>query len=263
MAKSLKKKKMDSLIITKKDDYAICQINNGKVNAVDLQLSKDLDQFYKEAAADDSISGVILAGRPNCFSAGLDVMKLAMGGKDYAYEFWKVNLESLQTMVNFSKPVIGALTGYAPAAGTILALTTDYRIMARGEKHVMGMHEIKLSMLIPEMYFIIYHHWLGDHKTSDLVFNAKLMQADDAVKNGLAHEACEVDEVLPKAEAMMQKWCKSYNRTFRRTKDYLRKDLRSKINDVHIDVMVDEIVDFAFDPESLKRFGEFAMSLKK
>ena len=37
----------------------------------------------------------------------------------------------LKAMVHYSKPFVCAITGFAPAGGTILTLCADYRIMAK------------------------------------------------------------------------------------------------------------------------------------
>lgn len=250
---------MNTLNIIRKEKYVICQIDNGKVNAIDLKLSEELDQFFQEAEEDKSIDGVILAGRPHCFSAGLNVRKLAQG-PEYMDAFWRAHLKSLQTMVAFTKPLIAAITGYAPAAGTTLACTTDYRIMGRGDKHVIGMHEMKLSMVIPELLVRLFAHWIGPQKAMECFLHSRLMNADEALEIGLINEACEVDEVLPRAEALMQKWTSAYVGSTQRTKSYLKKDLVKKM-DLDMDTMIQDILVGATDPMAMQKFMEFQKSI--
>lgn len=252
---------MDTLIITKKDRYAICAINNGKVNAIDKALSDELNAFFQTVQYDHNIEGVILTGRDHCFSAGLDIMKIAASNKIEIEAFWRSHLTCLQTMINFNKPLIAAITGYAPAAGTTLACTADYRIMGRGEKHVIGMHEIMFSMLIPEMLVRIFSHWIGEKATTESIFNSRLYQADEAKSIGLVNESCEVEEVLPRAENLMQKWTGSYSKVFSKTKEYLNKDFRAKV-DMDMEVMIAEIIDASFDPIAQKNFAEFILKIK-
>ncbi|MEM6879246.1 MAG: enoyl-CoA hydratase/isomerase family protein, partial [Bacteroidota bacterium] len=84
---------MTSLNITQKDGYAIIQIDNGKVNAIDLALAKDLHQVFSELEADKDVRGVILAGRPHAFSAGLNMMSLAFADEEDVYAFWYAFLQ--------------------------------------------------------------------------------------------------------------------------------------------------------------------------
>ena len=189
---------MNTLKIERRNGYAVVELNQGKVNAINTELAKDLLDFFTHATTDETIKGVILTGRPHCFSAGLDIFKIATGGIKDLEIFWRNFLAALQTMVRFPKPFICAITGFAPAGGTVLTCCADYRIMGRGKKHKIGMHEIAISLQIPELLCRIYAHWIGDKTALEYVMNGRLMQADEAVKIGLVNEACEVEEVLPK-----------------------------------------------------------------
>lgn len=252
---------MDTLLITKKQKYVICTLNNGKVNAIDKALSDELTAFFQSTEHDRSIEGVILSGRPHCFSAGLDIMKLASFDRLEMEAFWRSHLVCLQTMVGFRKPFIAAITGYAPAGATTLACTADYRIMGRGEKHVIGMHEINFSMLIPELLIRIFSHWIGPKATTESIFNAKLYHADEAKEIGLVNEACEVDEVLPRAEALMQKWTGSYAKVFAKTKDCINRDFREKLN-LDMESMISDIIESSFDPIAQEHFLSFMQKIK-
>ena len=125
-----------TLNVEVKDDYAIVQLNNGKVNAINTPLLKDIRQTFEALDKDAHIKGAILAGRPHAFSAGLDVMSLAAMNEEGHLEFWESYMYAMQALVTFSKPLVSAITGYAPAGATILVLCTDYRIMGKGAKHV-------------------------------------------------------------------------------------------------------------------------------
>ncbi|MFT4566927.1 MAG: 3,2-trans-enoyl-CoA isomerase [Saprospiraceae bacterium] len=251
---------METLKIIRKDKYVICEIDNGKVNAIDIELSNDLITFFEQAEVDDSIEGVILTGRPHCFSAGLNIMKLA-AGVDAIKDFWRAHLRALQLMTSFSKPFIAAITGYAPAAGTTLACTADYRIMGRGKKHVIGMHEMKLSLVIPELMVRLYSHWIGSTKSMECFLHSRLMQADEALSIGLVNEACEVEEVLPRAEALMQQWTSYYVKANQNSKRYFKKELVQKL-DMKIEPMIEEILESALDPMTLQKMMEFQMQIK-
>lgn len=251
---------LKTLNIIHKEKYVICQLDHGKVNAIDLEMSQDLITFFEMAESDPDIEGVILCGRPHCFSAGLNIMKLASGIEGLK-DFWRAHLKALQVMTSFSKPFIAAITGYAPAAGTTLACTADYRIMGRGDKHVIGMHEMKLSLVIPELLVQLFSHWIGPAKAMECFLHSRLMQADEALKIGLINEACDIDEVLPRAETLMAQWTKSYVTANQRTKAYFKKELVDKL-DMDIETMIDEIMVAALDPMTLQKMMEFQMQVK-
>ena len=68
---------MNTLQIEYKNDFAIVRIDNGKVNAISSQLSADIRDTFLQLEKDEKVKGLMLTGRPHCFSAGLDVMELA------------------------------------------------------------------------------------------------------------------------------------------------------------------------------------------
>ena len=83
---------METLNIIRKSNYAIIEINNGKVNAINESLGRDLIESFGQLEEDDDIKGVILAGRPHCFSAGLDIVSLAQSDREGGKNFWRAYL---------------------------------------------------------------------------------------------------------------------------------------------------------------------------
>lgn len=253
---------MDTLVIEKKDGYCIVQMNNGKVNAFDTALSRELKEVFTELASDDKNRGVILAGRPHCFSAGLDVVKLLEGGVDGARVFWTEYLSMLKVLVRYPKPFVAAITGYAPAGGTIPALCADYRIMGKGDKHVIGMHEFKMSMQVPELMCDIYAYQLGETRAWTAIQKAELFNSDQAVEVGLVNESLEVEEVLPRAEKYLQKMMNVYGPCYNKSKGYFRKALL-KLVDRELDPMLDVIIKDLEDPIVQQSLQFFLAGLKK
>jgi len=253
---------MNTLKIEYKENYAIIELNNGKVNAINRTLSADLVTIFSQLENNDSVKGIILTGRPHGFSAGLDVLDLASGDKEATREFWRNYLHALQAMVRFPKPFVCAITGYSPAGATIFTLCADYRIMGKGAKHVIGMHEFKMSMQIPEMLGDIFAYYMGEKEAWVSVQKAKLYNSDEAVEIGLVNESLEVEEVLPRAEKYLQKLMKVYPPVYKQSKEYFRKGLL-KLVDRDIEAMVEVIADGYDDPFVQKSMELFLASLKK
>ena len=194
----------------RKSNYAIVEINNGKVNAINESLGRDLIEAFGQLEEDDDIKGVILAGRPHCFSAGLDIVSLAQSDREGGKNFWRAYLGAVQCMIRFPKPLVCAITGYAPAGATILTLCADYRVMGKGAKHRIGMHEFKMSMLIPELLCDVYAYHLGEKVAWKAVQEAKLFSSDEALAMGLVDESVEVEEVVERAEKHLKKMMNVY-----------------------------------------------------
>jgi len=254
---------MNTLRLSYKPDYVIIELNNGKVNAINSEMTKELGEVFRNFDKDDNVKGVILSGRPHGFSAGLDVMELATGGAKSARNFWVNYLTALQAMIRFSKPFVCAITGYAPAGATIFTLGADYRIMGKGAKHVMGMHEFKMSMQIPKMLCDVYAWHLGERRAWEAVLDAKLFNSDQALEIGLVNESCEVEAVLEQAEKKLNKYIKVYGNVFSKSKAYFRKGLLDIANNANIDELVETVVKDATDPMAAEHVKQFLTSLKK
>lgn len=250
-----------TLNISKTEGLATVTLDNGKVNAINTQLSRDLESAFLDLDGDDYISGVVLAGKRDCFCAGLDIKMLATSDEKQLKEFFSAYLSALQTMVRFDKPLVAAMTGYAPAGGTIIALTADYRIMARGAKHTVGMNEFNMSLQIPRMMADVYAYYRGEAAAWADIQHARMYTAEQAVTAGLVNEAADGNQVLAKAEAHCRQLMKVHYPVFKRTKRYLRRGLNETIKH-GVNEMVDTIGEDFKDPAFKKMTATFVASLK-
>jgi len=253
----------NSLQIEIKENYAIVQLDNGKVNAINTELLVDLKATFEALEKDEKVKGAILSGRPHGFSAGLDIVSIATMDEAGRLFFWESYMEVLKVLVTFSKPLVCAITGYAPAGATIFTLCTDYRVMGKGAKHVIGMHEFKMQMQIPEMLCDVYAYHLGEVKAWKAVQQAKLFNSDEALEIGLVDESVEVEEVLPRAEIFLKKQINVFPKVFAESKRIFRKKLYKIVTESDIKKLAKEQIEFNDDPELKAKVVEFVMSLKK
>jgi len=250
------------LVTTIEEKIAIVQLNNGKVNAISHQLAKELKACFLALTKNDQVDGVILTGHTGAFSAGLDVVEQAQMNIEQTHAFWVEYYGALQAMVRYPKPFVCAITGFAPAGGTILTLCADYRIMAEEPKHVIGMHEFKLSMIVPELMMDIWCYTLGEQKAFQALQNAKLFSAQEALAENIVQEIAPAKDVLALAKQHLKKCLKVYAPVYIKNKRLARKRLLSLV-DRDIDQMAHEFVEMGNDPELKKRVQAFAAQLKQ
>ena len=163
-------------------------------------------------------------------------------------------------MVRFAKPLVAAVTGFAPAGGTIIALTADYRIMAQGDKHTVGMNEFNMSLQIPRMMGDIFAYYTGEARAWRNVQQASMYTAEQAIPLGLIDEAAGVDQVLPHAQAYCRQLMQVHPPVFKRTKRYLRRGLLAAV-DHGVEEMVDTIEEDFNDPVFQQMMKMFVASL--
>lgn len=250
------------LITTIENNIAIVQLNNGKVNAISHQLAKELKECFLTLSQNETVDGVILTGHTGAFSAGLDVVEQAQMNEDETQAFWVDYYGALQAMVRYPKPFVCAITGFAPAGGTILTLCADYRIMAQEPKHVIGMHEFKLSMIVPELMMDLWCYTLGEQKAFQALQNAKLFSAQEALEENIVQAIAPADQVLALAKKHLEKCLLVYGPVYIESKRLARKKLLALV-DRDLDQMASEFVATGKDPELKKRVQAFATQLKQ
>lgn len=243
-------------------DYAIVELRNGKVNPINKHLSEELRDTFLALTKNEAVKGVILTGQTGVFSAGLDVIEMANASVSQAHDFWVAYFGALQAMVRYPKPFVCAITGFAPAGATILTLCADYRIMANEPKHLIGMHEFKLSMQVPELMLDLWCYTLGEQKAFQALQEAKLFSAAEALNENIVQAIAPAEQVLEKAVEHIKKCTAVYPPVYIESKRLARKQLL-KLVDRNIEQLAKEFVEFGQDPMMKNLIENFARHLKK
>lgn len=220
---------MGTLELHKKEGYTIVQMSHGKANAINEEMVSDLRLTFQDLENDDSVRGVILTGHPHFFSAGLDLVELITYDKQRMDQFFFSFGSLYNELLSFKKPFISAITGHCPAGGTVLAITSDNRYMAEGEKYVIGLNEVAVNIQISQNLTEVYGYWIGTGLAHRYIMEGKLLSGKEALKSGLVDELLPLEEVLPRAEKKMQQYLKADFEILVNTKYKLRKHLLNKL----------------------------------
>jgi enoyl-CoA hydratase/carnithine racemase len=216
---------METVTVSKNNDYAVVRLRRGKVNPINAEMVHDLTDAFAELAEDDSVRGVILAGRDGVFSAGLDVVEL------YEYDaatfdlFWRGYAGLAEKLVAYPKALVAAITGHSPAGGCILALCCDYRIMAEGP-YVIGLNEVAIHLALPEPIGLLLVHASGFSRAYQCVLDGLLLAPNEALKAGLVNEVCPLENVMESAVKKLRQWFQFDDNAWRRSKWAMRRTLR-------------------------------------
>lgn len=192
---------MNTIQITKKENYAILQLDRGKVNAINQEMVLEIRSAFADFTVNDTIQGVIITGTPHFFSAGLDVIELYSYDKIKIEQFFGDFGGMFLELVTFKKPLIAAITGYAPAGGCVIALAADYRIMAAGENYTIGLNEVAVNIQISNNLINSYTYWIGTGLANRYILSGTLLKVNEAKNCGLVDQVANLDDVVSAAES--------------------------------------------------------------
>lgn len=125
--------------------YAIFRLNKRPVNSLNLEFLTALNIQLDKFEQNKHINGVILTSNmPNIFSAGLDILEMYNPKPDRLRQFWLALQEFWIKLYGSNKIYIAAINGHSPAGGCLMAMSCDYRIMAKGVYKI-GLNETLLG----------------------------------------------------------------------------------------------------------------------
>ncbi|ESO86101.1 hypothetical protein LOTGIDRAFT_129882 [Lottia gigantea] len=158
-----------------------------KRNAVDPTTAKELIQAFQKFEEDDQSKVAVLYGKGGYFSAGLDLKSLAGSEANIKTPSPKEGLVAPMgpSRMMLSKPVIGAISGYAVAGGLELALLCDLRVVE--ENAIMGVFCRRFGVPLVDGGTVRLPQLIGLSRAMDLILTGRPIGAKEALEFGLAN----------------------------------------------------------------------------
>ncbi|XP_077980037.1 enoyl-CoA delta isomerase 1, mitochondrial-like [Glandiceps talaboti] len=211
----------------KNDAVAILKLNRKPVNGLNLKLLTDLNIALEKL--EETSRGVILTSAvANIFSAGLDITEMYQKKPEETDEFWGALQDAWLRLYGSPLITMAAINGHSPAGGCLLAMSCDYRCMAKG-KYTIGLNETKLGIVAPFWFIDSMKNTIGHRETEKALQLGTLYTADEALKIGLVDDVCEPNDVLNHTKAEMSKWLKIPDHARILTKQAMRKETINKL----------------------------------
>ncbi|MEP7223734.1 MAG: enoyl-CoA hydratase/isomerase family protein [Actinomycetota bacterium] len=192
-----------------------------KLNAIDAPMVEAMRVRLGEAAADDRIRIVVLAGAGRAFSAGYDIGEEIEHGYEDA-QTWREVLERdlglAMELWALPKPTIAAVHGWCLGGACELAMACDMVVAADDARF--GEPEIRygsgpVALLMP---FV-----LGQKKTSELLFTGDWIDATEALRVGLVNRVVASEALMEAVEELVAKIAPTPLETLRLTKTALTR----------------------------------------
>lgn len=194
----------ETILYSKETPIAIVSLNRPKVlNAMNHQLWLDLQGALEMVRTDKDIKVLILTGEGRAFSTGAD-LKDSKGRSAEAYRSYLEELqEASRKLLNFEKPTIAAINGYALGSGYELALACDLRIVSDDAR--IGSPEAKVTSSITGGALRLIQNLIGPGKAKELLFTGEYIDGREAERIGLVNRSVPPDQLMTEAIEMAHK----------------------------------------------------------
>jgi len=183
------------------------------LNAITRPMLKELHNALDEAEADPEIRAIVLTGAGRAFSSGFDQRSTGGRRRDMQWpqgmptdmstadllNYWRVDDAKLLHILELTKPVIGAVRGWAMGGGCWLALFTHITIAA--EDAVFAQPEVRhgsnssfMWTLLAGFKNAIRYSLVGDH-----------IDAPEALRIGLVNKVVPADKLLEECFSIVER----------------------------------------------------------
>ena len=188
------------------DGVATITLNRPEVlNAITLEIYSQLRDLFEELRYDDSVRAVIITGTGRAFCSGGDVHKIIgevlerdMHGH---LEFTRMTGHLVRNMRLLPKPIIAAVNGMAAGAGAVIALASDFRIVADSAKFAFLFTRVGLTGADMGAAFLL-PRVIGQGRAMELLMLGDDVDAATADRYGLATRVVPLDQVMPAAREL-------------------------------------------------------------
>jgi enoyl-CoA hydratase/carnithine racemase len=187
-----------------------------------------LGEIVREASADSTLRGMVVAGGPEAFAAGADIaeFKAFRDAEDgFVYE---ARVEAvLRAIEDLDVPTIAALAGACTGGGVFLASACDLRVAApnlrAGVPIARTLGNVTTVANVRRLGALI-----GLGRVKEWFMTARLLDAQGALAAGFVGEVVpSYADLAPRAQALAEELAGFAPRTLRASKELYRRILRA------------------------------------
>jgi enoyl-CoA hydratase len=246
----------DELIYEVRDEIGLVTFNRPDArNALTFAMYDRLAEICAGAARGGTLKALILTGAGGrAFAAGTDISlfrEFRTAEQGLRYE--QFNDEVFAKIEACPVPIIAAIGGACTGGGAAIAACCDLRIAARDMKFGFPIARTLGNCLSTATLGRLVA-LLGQSRVVDLIFTARLMEAEEALAIGLVSELHDsYDAVMARAWALARQMAGYAPLTLRVTKELLRR-MRSSVPKVDDADLIAKVYTSADFREGLEAF---------
>ncbi len=185
------------------DGIATVTLDNPKVNALSVQVLKELENVFTVLKSDESVKCIILTGAGKAFVAGADISELNKLNAVKAMEYARTGQHLMTRIETHPKPVIAAVNGFALGGGCELAMACTIRIAS--EKALFGQPEVNLGLIPGFGGTQRLGRLVGVGRAMEILLTGNNFGAEEAYRIGLVNKVVAPEALMDEAVAIAKK----------------------------------------------------------
>lgn len=228
-----------AVVVEREGRLGIVRLNRpAKLNSLNADVMRGVRDGFEQHGADDSVTAVLLEAEGRSFCAGGDQSGGSQGTAkrpEGAYGWYSYLAREasglVRQLVGFDKPVVAAVQGHVYGAGMALALTADLVVAAADAQfstaylRIANKPDFGMTYLLPRRVPSL-------SVAKDLLYTCRVVEADEALRLGLANRVVERDQLRERARALAGDLADGPPQSLRVTKQILDRSLDSDLETV-------------------------------
>ncbi|MBE2906184.1 enoyl-CoA hydratase [Anoxybacillus flavithermus] len=195
---------MEHIVLSYENRVATIELNRpNALNALHEQMLTELLQALKEVEASEA-DIVIIRGRGKGFSAGGDIKTMLQSTNEHSFiEVMETIKQIAMTLHQLPKLTISYIHGAAAGLGFSLALACDHVIA--NEQARVAMNFIGIGLVPDGGGHFFLNRKIGDVKSKQIIWEGKIMSAQEAYEVGLVDEIGDEQAIQHKVNEWLAK----------------------------------------------------------
>lgn len=190
--------------LEKKDQWALMMLNNpATMNAMSIPFMEEISEVVDEINADSTLRAVVVTSTGKTFISGGDLALMRGLDAQESMQYIDLIMRTTEKMTSSPKVFIAAINGHALGGGCEFTLACDIRIMA--DRARIGFPEVTLGLLPGAGGTQRLPRIIGMGRAMEMILTGSVVPAQKALELGLVTSVVPPEELMAKAEELVEK----------------------------------------------------------
>ena len=203
------------------------RLDRPKVNALNAQVSQEIDDAVAQADDDDRVRCIVVWGGEKVFAAGADIKEMSTQDPVTMYRYIGDFQDIFTRLERLPKITVAAINGYALGGGCELAMACDLRVCA--EDSMLGQPEIQLGIIPGAGGTQRLPRLVGVGRAKDIIYSGRFVDADEALNIGLVNEVVAAGAVYDRAVAIAERYARGPSVALMAAKQVIHNGMQTDI----------------------------------